>query len=80
MSSSGENKPPTTVEVARSLLFRLYPQVAAKVGEVKEIVSYDDRNYLLKEAETGKPAYVLKVTNAEDSALEGKGNPKNASK
>ncbi|KAH9408164.1 hypothetical protein TYRP_011828 [Tyrophagus putrescentiae] len=60
MSSSGENKPPTTVEVARSLLSRLYPSVAAKVGEVKEIVSYDDRNYLLKEADTGKPAYVLK--------------------
>ena len=75
MSSSGENKPPTTVEVARSLLSRLYPSVAAKVGEVKEIVSYDDRNYLLKEAETGKPAYILKVTNAEDSALEGKEKP-----
>lgn len=71
MSTSGESKPPTTPTIARALVARLYPQANEEVKEVKEIVSYDDRNYLLKDAQ-GKPVYILKVTNSVDSAPEGK--------
>lgn len=71
MSTSGESKPPTTLDTARDLVARLYPQIQDEVKEVKEIVSYDDRNYLLKDGQ-GRPVYILKVTNSVDSEPEGK--------
>lgn len=39
-------KPKVTNEIVESLLRRLY---GITIGEIKELISYDDRNYFVKE-------------------------------
>lgn len=66
--SYASSKPPSTPSIASGLVARLYPWIA--VSEVKELVSYDDRNYLITDG-TDKTKFVLKLTNSTDSCAAG---------
>ncbi|XP_023296880.2 hydroxylysine kinase [Lucilia cuprina] len=66
-------KPKVNNEIVESLLRRLY---GITIGEMKEMISYDDRNYLIKEDPNMKNpiivthwphGYVLKISNSFDS-------------
>ncbi|XP_065355367.1 hydroxylysine kinase [Calliphora vicina] len=66
-------KPKVTNEIVESLLRRLY---GITIGEIKELISYDDRNFLVKEDPNIKNplivshwphGYVLKILNSLDS-------------
>ena len=62
-----DTKPPTTEESVVSICDRLYPQLG--IENVKEINSYDDRNYLV--SGNNEEQFILKITNSIDTQDDG---------